>query len=271
MAVLFTDISVVLSGGSGNSDPQQSLGGDPSATPLIGFLNNLFDDFSPSETLNGYTDYRCFYVFNDNDADILYDAKVWIDSQVSGGGQLSLGVPLVSEVQTINITGDIDGGYAEFRYDSTHTVEILGTPSFISKHAYLQAQLRTIPQCSGVVVTGTYTSGNTLLTITFAAGRNHPTLTLIDNSLTGTGSIDVTIVKLTDGGPINTIASPIDTGGTTPSGITFTNPTLASQIMLGNLYPLDGLPIWVKRVVAPNTAAVVDDGAILKFSGKPFP
>ena len=64
MAVVSGDIVYFMSGGSGNSNPNNSIGGDPSSSPISGLVNNLFDNISPEETTAGKTDYRCFYIFN---------------------------------------------------------------------------------------------------------------------------------------------------------------------------------------------------------------
>lgn len=72
------DLSFVFSGGSGNLDPSQSLGGNSSAYPLKDGINNLFDDVQL--TGNTITDYRCFYVFNDNETQTLFNVAVWIDN-----------------------------------------------------------------------------------------------------------------------------------------------------------------------------------------------
>ena len=65
MVTTSTDISIVLSGGSSNSNPNLSLGGSPSSTPITNnSINNLFDDISAAQLDAGRIDYRCFYKIN---------------------------------------------------------------------------------------------------------------------------------------------------------------------------------------------------------------
>jgi len=54
-----------LSGGQNNSDPNGSLGGQRSDTKITtDILENLFDDISRNESLQGRTEYRCIYLYN---------------------------------------------------------------------------------------------------------------------------------------------------------------------------------------------------------------
>ena len=54
-----------LSGGQFNSNPNGSLGGQRSDTVITSdTLENLFDNISRNESLQGRTEYRCVYVYN---------------------------------------------------------------------------------------------------------------------------------------------------------------------------------------------------------------
>lgn len=100
MAISGTDISFRLSttsGSSGNSTSQtnvnQSLGKYLSTTNISsGPLNNLFDNISGISNASSGTDYRCFFVYNSNTVDTLYDSVIWINSQVSGGASIQIGL-----------------------------------------------------------------------------------------------------------------------------------------------------------------------------------
>lgn len=61
MPISSSDIQIRLSGGSGNSSNNASLGGGKSTTVLSG---NIFDTVSSAEATSGDTEYRCFYVHN---------------------------------------------------------------------------------------------------------------------------------------------------------------------------------------------------------------
>lgn len=273
MSVVKSDIVIVMSGGSANADPNLCLGGDPSATPISGYLNNLFDNESEDDSHNGKTDYRCFYIFNDNTTDIFYNVKIWIYSQVEGGASIKLGIPMISDTQVVTITGSPDGGTLTLTHGSDQFV-FSGDASNTTMASNFKDALSNLPECSGVTVTpngiGTNGTGGTAYTVSFLPGRHHPTLGLQNNSLTGTGTIGVNIVKSLDGGPINQIASPVSSSVTPPTGITFTTPTSENPVVLGNLLPLDGLPVWVQRNCQAGSVGVPNDGAVIRITGKPF-
>lgn len=82
-------------------------------------VNKTFDNVSALESMNGATEYRCFYVINTAQSGTAYDVRVWIKSQpVSGADQLSLALdpaavmgqalgPLVNETDSSNILGGL--------------------------------------------------------------------------------------------------------------------------------------------------------------------
>jgi hypothetical protein len=80
-----TDIDYHLSGGSGNTDVNASLGGVRSTTEVVDNVdNNLFDDVSGAEHTAGTVEYRCIYVRNAHGSLTLTSAVVWIQSDTSG-------------------------------------------------------------------------------------------------------------------------------------------------------------------------------------------
>lgn len=83
MAVASTDIKIYLSGGSGNTDPNASLGGIKSTTQ---WTSSIFDNVGSSEASAGDTEYRCVYVQNTNATDTLYAAKVYVYSNTPSTG-----------------------------------------------------------------------------------------------------------------------------------------------------------------------------------------
>jgi hypothetical protein len=268
MGVLGSDISVVMSGGSSNADPDLCLGGDPSGTPITGYLNNLFNNESEDDSANGKTDYRCIYIFNDNSTDTFYSVKVWIFSQVEGGASIKLGVPTVSDTQVITISGTVSGGSIIFSH-GTKTFTVAGSPSPTVLALNIQTALAAVPSCSGVTVTPLAVTGGVAYTVSFLPGRHHDTLAVMTNSLTGT-SVSVNIIKTLNGGPINQIASPISSSATPPTGVTFTLPTIENPVLLGDLQPLDGFPVWVQRNCPAGAVGVPNDGAVIRVTGKPF-
>lgn len=81
MAIVQADIQIKLSGGSGNTDPNASLGGVISTTGITdATLSNLFDQVSGDESSAGDTEYRCFYFKNNHGSLALQNAVVWVDA-----------------------------------------------------------------------------------------------------------------------------------------------------------------------------------------------
>lgn len=84
MAVIASDLKFYLSGGSSNTDPDASLGGEISASVITSdTLNNLFDNVTPAELLAGSIEYRCLYLKNTNATDSISDVAIWVESQTS--------------------------------------------------------------------------------------------------------------------------------------------------------------------------------------------
>lgn len=81
MPIVSSDIEYRLSGGSGNTNPNASLGGAKSSTEIVSAtLHNLFDIVSSAESAAGDIEYRCFYVHNDHATLTLLNAAVFIQS-----------------------------------------------------------------------------------------------------------------------------------------------------------------------------------------------
>ena len=83
MPIISTDIVYRLSGGSGNTDPNASLGGVKSNTAIGAGLHNLFDVVSSAESSAGDTEYRCFYVHNAHATLTMQNSVIWIQSNTT--------------------------------------------------------------------------------------------------------------------------------------------------------------------------------------------
>lgn len=95
--ITITDLKFFLSGGSGNSDPDASLGGDKSSQEIASnVLSNLFDEVSGDEHTEGDIEFRCLFVKNDS-AETAYNVKFWIENNTT------------SEEDTLNIGLDLAG------------------------------------------------------------------------------------------------------------------------------------------------------------------
>lgn len=264
------DISLVLSGGSTNINPNLSLGGDPSATPVSdGVINNLFDDILPEEATEGHEDYRCVYYFNDGTASV-YDIELYIDEDFAGGATVELGIESRDEIQRITITNGPSGGDLRLDYDGSQ---------FITEHnpdlsvwaGNLQNDLRSLPNLQDVIVIAQSAGGGTILfDISFInddGKKNHPLIEVVTNNLTPTG-VEVSVATTTQGAPVNTIASEIDVETTPPGNIGFYAPSETSPITIPQLRPSEGFPLWVKRVCEAGVDPKERDGFRLRFSAQ---
>lgn len=265
-------ISVVLSGGSTNLEPSNSLGGSPSSAPIAdGILNNLFDDITPDQSENGHEDYRCVYFFNDGETPI-YNVQIYIAEDFVGGATVELGTRETNETQRIQISGGtLSGGsmtlsYEGVNFDSTYDSD-LGNWAVALQNTLNSLTNGDEDLLQDVVVNAQEAgSGTIIFDIAFNgldAKRNHTPIGYISNNFAP--SITVAVSTPQDGAPINTIAPDIGIETTPPGGVLFYAPDQTSPITLPVLKPEDGFPLWVKRVVTDNTTAIADDGFKLRF------
>ena len=81
MPIVAGDIDFHLSGGSGNTNPNASLGGARATQQIVtATLHNLFDVVSSAESEAGDVEYRCFYVRNAHGTLTLQNAVVYIET-----------------------------------------------------------------------------------------------------------------------------------------------------------------------------------------------
>lgn len=81
-------------------------------------VNETFDNITANQSLAGYTDYRCFFVVNDDPAGTASDVRVFIKKQPDGADSLSVGLdpnglnsnatgPLLDEEDSTEVLGSI--------------------------------------------------------------------------------------------------------------------------------------------------------------------
>ncbi len=266
-----SDISVVLSGGADNLDPEQSIGGDPAVAQVVdNVINNLFSDVSSEDNLNGIEDYRCIYFFNDGETDI-FEIKVFILEDFDGGATMEIGVEERDENQRLLITGSPTGGSVTLSYAGIE-VDLDYNPDISVMALALQSALNGLVDedsqslLSGVVVTGQPTGPTLIFDILFTGNdgsRNHDEMLIVANNLTP--SVTVIMTTTLAGSPINTIAPEIGNSTIPPGGVGFFAASEVSPITLPKLKPTEGFPLWIKRVVAANTEAKANDGLTLRF------
>jgi len=86
MAITSGDIDFHGSGGTGETVPDNWLGGVRSNTQVTDSSdNNLFDDVTGDEASAGDTNYRGIYVRNAHGSLTLQNAKIWIESNTTSG------------------------------------------------------------------------------------------------------------------------------------------------------------------------------------------
>lgn len=267
MTIAASQIIFLLSGGTSNSNPSRSIGGPPSAFPVLGSLNNLFSDVTSDEATSGKTDFRCFYVKNNSSADSLYDVECFIDSQASRGSTAEVGVAIVTDVQNIEIKGSVTGGNLTLRYEQTEfTAEWGGSPQNFLDNLLLAMKGVGL---DGVGISTSYSGVSQNFIVEFKGiqgKRNHQKMVLSENNLIG--AISVSVTKLVEGQPINSNGPLLATETVPPSKVNFY--TASQRISLGILRPGDFIPIWIKRTTVANTDFKENDYFVFKILGKPF-
>lgn len=270
MALSTSQINFVYSGGSNNSDPSKSLGGNPSNIPILGQINNLFSNVSSAQSTEGKIDYRCFYIFNDSLTDTLHNASVFIIYQEPGGATVQLGLANTTDVQKIQITGIVTGGSLLIKYEDNQFVVNWGG-SASSFAANLIAGLTSVNVKGVEIETTSVSNSSNSFSLSFKGdsnNRSHSLLVISQNNLIGTTS--VSIKKETEGEPINSVAPLIPTDSTPPARVNFYNTSLDNKLFLGNIGPGDGVPIWAKRTTLANANFKQSDSFTLRLIGNPF-
>lgn len=276
MAILPSDISFVLSGGTTNINANNSLGGDPSSTVIVNsILNNLFADVSPTDAEDGNIHYRCFYVFNDG-TETAYNIRVWIFDEVEDGSSIQLGVEESDETQriTIGTTSLPSSGSVSFSYDSVPFVlewdaslSVMATAAEDSLNSLVDGDDLPLLRTCTVTAQLSTSGGSAIFDILFEdeeGNRNQPTLEIVGLNLTPI-STPVAVSTPRQGSPVNTIAPQIASDTTVPAGVVFSNPSEDSPITIFKLKPDEGFPIWLKRTTLEDTASIENDGVTIRF------
>lgn len=281
MTTAASDISIVLSGGTSNINPNLSLGGDPSSSPIPnGVLNNLFDNISSTEAFDGTEDYRCIYIFNDGDTTI-WNAKVYISGSTVNGATIELGINESNETQRISITGTMTGGQLILSYKGrTFPLVYDSDLGIMSTELQKSIQNLTISSLSDekffkeVIVTAQSAANNTVIFDIKWSGkdgkRNFEKFEIAEsgNQLVPLGTIIATLSVIQEGSPINTITGNTSAETNPPGGVGFYVPSENSPITIPFLAPSDGFPLWIKRSVPSGSSALELDGFTMRFAAE---
>jgi len=243
------DISIVLSGGSTNRNPDLSIGGDPSQFPISPAINNLFDNISESTRLQGMTDYRCIYIVNNSLQYSLFNIETFIREQVPGGSTVQIGTKNQTEIQQISLNAPM-----------SYTLIINDTPVNVPSEDKEDLITALIPFYEDIDVE----TSALVHTLNFVGKNDSHYYPLITSPTPG-----VTTTKVQDGSPINVITIPLDSKVSIPVGITFGDTTLDTGI-LKELKPSEIFFLWVKRETPAGASQQDHDGFSLRILGDAF-
>jgi len=268
-------INFYLSGGSNNNNPNLSLGGFPSTYPVaLSGINNLFDNVTVEQAKNGNIEYRCFYIFNDSVDQYLYNASAYLIQTDSNASTIEMGIHQANDVHKIQITGQISSGNLKLSYDN-EVFQVNWTGDLAEFASGIEYHLNSLPYLNDVLVTATGGGSSRSINITFYGedgNKNHELIEVVENNLLyGSTPPTITVVKTSEGSPINSIAVQTNYAELAPNNINFYTTDVDEKLNLGKLAPGDGCPIWIKRTIAPNfNDAVEGDGFIFKLVGNPI-
>lgn len=266
------ELTYVLSGGVINQDPDLSIGGPPSPTIIDDTVNNLFADVTGAQTNSGYTDYRCYYVFNDNEEDYV-NFEVWIDSQIASGSVCTIGVLTQNEIQNIQFV-NVSGGDFTLSLDGHVTNTIPFTFSSDLMASGIQSALRALPNANQCVVTAQGSDAYQIEYTGINMNTAYPMMTFDVNNLLPNNPLQLAgaqFTRIQGGSPVNTIAPDTGVVTTPPTGITFSEPDANSPFLIGTVRIGDGFPVWIKRVTDPETDAIANDSITVTCQGDRVP
>lgn len=279
MPLTTNEVKFFMSGGLTNNNPNSSLGGEISAFFIVN--NKLFSDITPEQAVDGRIDYRCLYIENISEelTEILYNTVVFVDQQVEGGGDIKLGIELADERQDFIITNgtNVASGYFIAQYynlleDTDNQFQVNWAADLNEWADNFQIALRALSGLEDVTVTPSVSGTTVTFRIDFlgqASKRYHETIEFVSSTVGFTSvNASVTSVKIMSGSPIMRIADEIDAETTAPNGLTFIETSFELPVSIEDLKPGEFFPVWIQRVVPPNSEAVEGDGFVLRVRGE---
>lgn len=154
MPIASADIDYFLSGGSGNSSPDASLGGARSTSTEVAdnVDNNLFDDVSGTEHTAGRVEYRCIYVRNSHGSLTLTSPVVWINSDTTGAD---------SDISIAVGTSAVNGTEQTIANETTAPTGVTWSDAAVSRATGLALGDLPTTQHKAVWIRRTITAGST--------------------------------------------------------------------------------------------------------------
>lgn len=276
MTLTSGDIKIFMSGGVSNSDPDHCLGGDISTTYFTSV--RLFDSVTAVQNTAGYVDYRCVYINNINSFDTLYDAKIFIGSEVSGGSSITIGIEQNNERQDVYITNAANIGSGNFTLrlynyftDSYFNFTVNHDLLILNWTSNFQTAIREIDGFGDVTVSGLYYGTTVCFTVNFVGSsqkRYFESLELVSLSQDFLNvNASLSVQKIADGGPKLNTANEIPSEVTIPANIVFVSTSSTSTISIGDLRPTEYFAVWIKRTVISGVDPIEGDGFVIRVKG----
>lgn len=273
------DVRFFFSGGLTNNNPDASLGGSISAFWLTN--KKLFSDISADEAQIGKTDYRCIYINNVNEEEtaVLFNVGLFLESQVEGGGEITIGTIIDNERQDVIVTNgtEVSGGHFILKYynlvsENWINFQVDWAEDLNDWGDNFEIAIRGLSGLENVTVTPSSSGSNVTFKIDFlgnAESRYHESIEWVSSTtdFNDVGAV-VTPVKVKSGGPIMLIADEISSDVVPPTNISFSNPTIVNPIDISMLRPGEFFQIWIKRVVDSSTVAIEEDGFRIRLRGE---
>lgn len=159
MSIVSSDIQFQLSGGASNTDPNASLGGAISSTGITdNTTNNLFASVTATQASSGVTQYRGFYVKNNNGTLTWGDCRVYISQDTtSTSDEIDIGLA-VEGVSTSMATIGSDTTAptsVTFSHPTTYSAGIqLNSTTGLASGAYRGVWVRRTVNASATAATG---------------------------------------------------------------------------------------------------------------------
>jgi len=273
------DVRFFFSGGLTNNNPDASLGGNISAFWLTN--KKLFSDISADEAQIGKTDYRCIYINNVNEEEtaVLFNVGLFLESQVEGGGEITIGTIIDNERQDVIVTNgtEVSGGHFILKYynlvsENWINFQVDWAEDLNDWGDNFEIAIRGLSGLENVTVTPSSSGSNVTFKIDFlgnAESRYHESIEWVSSTtdFNDVGAV-VTPVKVKSGGPIMLVADEISSDVVPPTNISFSNPTIVNPIDISMLRPGEFFQIWIKRVVDSSTVAIEEDGFRIRLRGE---
>jgi hypothetical protein len=110
----------------------------------------------------------------------------------------------------------------------------------------IAAALNSSDHFQGVKCIGNESTSGFDFIVTFKPGRQQEVIGIVSEG------VDMSTVRVQEGGPINTVAPNIGFENNTPNGVKFYKTSSSDPLIIGNLHPNDTMPIWFRRTISEN-------------------